>query len=137
SRDDALSAARRVLSAINQPVIVSGLEIPVSASLGIVFASDCVDADPSVLLRNGELAMYVAKSRRADDAVVFEQGMHQEAFERLKLKTDLGRAVANRELEIHYQPIVELNQRRVIGFEALVRWRHPTRGMVSPATFIP
>ena len=81
--------------------------------------------------------MYHAKNRGGSRAEKFEPGLHTAALERLALITDLRRALERNELEVHYQPIIDLRSGRIKGLEALVRWRHPERGLVSPLTFIP
>src|SRR5207302_5213051 len=109
--------------------------ISVNASLGIAASAGTHDA--TTLLRNADLAMYRAKAQGKGRYEVYESGMHAAVVDRMALKADLRRAVEAGEFEPHYQPIVELSTGRVIGVEALMRWHHPSRGMMAPAQFIP
>jgi diguanylate cyclase (GGDEF)-like protein len=130
---DAARAAGRVLDAFTRPFELKGREVFVSASIGIAVGG----ADVDELLRNADLAMYRAKSKGRARYEVFEPGLHTAVFERLELEHDLTRAIERDELELHYQPIFDLRAKQVSGLEALVRWRHPERGLIVPAAFIP
>jgi EAL domain-containing protein (putative c-di-GMP-specific phosphodiesterase class I) len=92
---------------------------------------------PEDILRDADIAMYRAKAQGKARCVVFNKTMHRHAVNRLQLETDLRRAISRQELRLYYQPIVSLATGQISGFEALVRWQHPTRGLVSPAEFIP
>jgi len=133
---DAVVVAERVQSAMSQPFSLLGQEIFSSASIGIALAHDGYD-NPEDLLRDADMAMYRAKSMGKARHELFNSGMHARAVALLQLETDLRWAIERREFELHYQPIVSLESGRITGFEALIRWRHPERGMVSPAEFIP
>jgi EAL domain-containing protein (putative c-di-GMP-specific phosphodiesterase class I) len=126
-----------MLDALREPIEVGGRELVVGASLGLVFVDDLHEPGAEVMLRSGEMAMFSAKGRGKGRIAVFERTMHEGAFERLELKTDLAYALERSELLLHYQPIVDLRSGRITSFEALMRWRHPKRGMVSPGSFIP
>ena len=89
------------------------------------------------MLRDADTAMYRAKALGKAHHVVFDQAMHTSVVDRLKLETDLRRAIERKEFRVAYQPIVELDTERIAGFEALVRWQHPERGLISPGEFIP
>jgi diguanylate cyclase (GGDEF)-like protein len=130
---DAARAAGRVLDVFTQPFELKGREVFVSASIGIAVGG--VDVDE--LLRNADLAMYRAKSRGRARYEVFEPTMHTAVFERLELEHDLTRAIERNELELHFQPIFDLDAKQVSALEALVRWRHPKRGLIGPEAFIP
>jgi diguanylate cyclase (GGDEF)-like protein/PAS domain S-box-containing protein len=131
-----VALAERVLALVAQPYRIQGRDIRVTASIGIAFADDdSVDAE--VLLRSADVAMYLAKDRGKNRYAVFEAHMHTSVFERLELKADLVRAIDDGQLRCHYQPIVSLQTGRITGVEALVRWQHPTRGLLSPDAFIP
>jgi diguanylate cyclase (GGDEF)-like protein/PAS domain S-box-containing protein len=131
-----VALAERVLDLIAQPYRIQGRDIRVTASIGIAFADeDGVDAE--VLLRSADVAMYLAKDRGKSRYAVFEAHMHTSVFERLELKADLVRAIDDGQLRCHYQPIVSLQTGRISGVEALVRWEHPTRGLLFPDAFIP
>jgi EAL domain-containing protein (putative c-di-GMP-specific phosphodiesterase class I) len=94
-------------------------------------------ADAEALLRNADVAMYMAKRDRKGSYRVFEQAMHAGVVERLEMRADLQRAIDQRQLEVHYQPVMRLNDQQVYGMEALLRWRHPERGQIPPFQFIP
>ncbi len=130
---DAARAARRILEALEAPFVVGGREVYVGASIGIATGTGSVE----MLLRNADLAMYRAKSRGKSRYAVFEPEMHTAIVERLDLEVDLKRAIAHEELVLSYQPIYRLAPREIAGLEALVRWQHPTRGLVTPDRFVP
>ena len=126
--------AERLIASLQEAFVVEGREVFISASVGIA-SGDQAAAD---LLRQADVAMYRAKRLGKGRWVVFEPSMQSEALERLELEADLRRAVERDELELRYQPILELNgARRIVAVEALLRWRHPTRGLLAPADFIP
>jgi diguanylate cyclase (GGDEF)-like protein len=129
---DAVHVAERLLDELQRPVVVSGHEVTVGASIGI--ATGCVAADD--LLRNADFAMYQAKAGGRGRYALFEPEMHASALARLKLEADLRRAVERDELFLHYQPIVSVATGGIVAVEALVRWRHPERGVVPPGDFI-
>jgi diguanylate cyclase (GGDEF)-like protein/PAS domain S-box-containing protein len=131
-----ISLAERVLALVAQPYRIQGRDIRVTASIGIALADDD-SADAEVLLRSADVAMYLAKDRGKNRYAVFEAHMHTSVFERLELKADLVRAIDDGQLRCHYQPIVSLQTGRISGVEALVRWDHPTRGLLFPDAFIP
>jgi diguanylate cyclase (GGDEF)-like protein/PAS domain S-box-containing protein len=135
--DDADRLARRVIAGLDEPFAVENQEMHVQGSIGIALTGpDARDADQ--LMRNADLAMYRAKSAGSGQFARYDPQMHSGLVERLQLATDLRKALENgNELEMHYQPTIELRSGEVVGFEALVRWRHPVRGMISPADFIP
>ena len=128
---EGLSERERVLLALQAPFTVQSREIRISASIGIAIDADrTIDAE--VLLRNADMAMYLAKDRGKNRFEVFEEGMHATVFERLELKADLARAITSGQLALVYQPVVALETGRITGAEALVRWDHPRRGRLSP-----
>jgi diguanylate cyclase (GGDEF)-like protein len=130
---DAARAAGRVLDAFTRPFELKGREVFASASIGIAVGG----ADVDELLRNADLAMYRAKSKGRARYEVFEPALHTAVFERLELEHDLTRAIERDELELHFQPIFDLRTKQVSSLEALVRWRHPERGLIAPDMFIP
>jgi diguanylate cyclase (GGDEF)-like protein/PAS domain S-box-containing protein len=133
--DDAAVVARRILDALALPFTVDGREIFVTSSIGIALApSDGTDAE--VLIINADTAMYAAKERRGAFQF-FSQDMNTRADERLGMETSLRRALQRQELLLHYQPQVDVRTGTVVGVEALLRWRHPDRGLVPPGEFIP
>jgi diguanylate cyclase (GGDEF)-like protein len=131
-----LSAAERITAALTQPFRLAGKDIFASASVGVAHGA-ATSFDASELLAQADLAMYRAKSATSRRAVVFEPTMHAEVKERLELEGDLQRAMSSGELHLAYQPLMSLQEGRPIGLEALARWHHPERGMISPAVFIP
>src|SRR5919197_4214541 len=133
---DAIQVAQRVIDALKVPFDVRDREAFVSASVGIA-TSHAGQEDAADLLRNADVAMYRAKQEGSGTYHVFEPGMQVALMERLELEADLQRAVEQQEFSVVYQPIMSLEKPVMSGFEALVRWSHPTRGMVSPADFIP
>jgi len=133
---DAVVVADRLQSAMTTPFSLMGQEVFSSASIGIALAHDGYD-NPEDLLRDADMAMYRAKSLGKARHELFDSGMHTRAVALLQLETDLHWAIERREFELHYQPIVNLGSGHITGFEALIRWRHPERGMVSPAEFVP
>src|SRR4029078_6449689 len=135
--DDATEGAERVLEAFRRPIQLADAEVFVRTSIGIAITRDGVESTPSELLRNADVAMYIAKRDGKGGYRVFEESMHAEALERLELRADLQRAIDSDQFALVYQPVVRLDDMTVSGVEALLRWRHPTRGVIAPAQFIP
>ena len=135
--NQAKTIANRILDFLSEPVHLGETDLMVRASIGIAFSDlrDVVTTEE--ILRQADTAMYAAKSGGKGTYVIFEDGMAEAAVERLRMKADLQRAVDNNEFVLHYQPIVKVASGEITGVEALVRWEHPDRGMVSPAEFIP
>jgi diguanylate cyclase (GGDEF)-like protein/PAS domain S-box-containing protein len=134
---DAASVADRVTAALRDPILVAGHEVFATCSMGIALSVPGGDTADS-LLRNADLAMYRAKANGKARCELFDPAMNSVALERLELEADLRRALDNgHELCVYYQPILSLETTRVTDMEALVRWQHPERGLVSPAQFIP
>ncbi|HSG24440.1 MAG TPA: EAL domain-containing protein, partial [Azonexus sp.] len=128
--------ARRVLSALAPPINAGGRDIDVAASLGLALYPDDGN-DIETLLRNADAAMYAAKAAGRNTFRFYDEAMNRRASQRLALETDLRRAVARRQLELFYQPQIRSADGSLAGVEALMRWRHPERGLVSPIEFIP
>jgi diguanylate cyclase (GGDEF)-like protein len=127
--------ARRIVQAINEPFIIEGRSLTVGVSIGISIApNDGMTYDK--LLKNADVALYLAKDDGRGTWRFFEPEMDVRLQARRALEIDLSDALANNEFEVFYQPLFDFSQSRICGFEALVRWRHPTRGLVSPADFI-
>lgn len=133
---DAVRVADRLHQALALPFSLNGHEVFTTASIGIALSSAKYDK-PEDLLRDAGTAMHRAKSNGAGRSEVFDTTMHTSAVARLQLETDLRRALERQELRVFYQPIVSLATGNIVGFEALARWQHPQRGMVSPVEFIP
>jgi diguanylate cyclase (GGDEF)-like protein len=133
---DAVRVAERVQQAVAVPVSLGGgQDVFTSASVGIA-VSTSVHCSGEDLVRDADTAMYRAKASGGDRCAVFDATMHDRAVERLQLETDLRRAIEREEFRLQYQPIVSLGDHRVVGFEALLRWQHPERGLLSPAAFL-
>jgi len=126
----------RLLEALAKPYDLRGHSVTVTASIGIT-TSDVGYERADDMLRDADTAMYHAKAGGKARYVIFDRVMHEEIFARMNLESDLRAAVERHELLLHYQPIVSLTTRSLRGFEALVRWKHPQRGLISPAEFIP
>ena len=131
----AARVAERIRAALGTPFWVLGQEVYVSASIGIAVGDDGDTAGE--LLRNADVAMYTAKSKGKACFEIFEPAMHDAIVAKLGLEAELRRAIDRQEFVVHYQPIVRLQNGEIIGAEALVRWQHPTRGLVLPLEFIP
>jgi diguanylate cyclase (GGDEF)-like protein/PAS domain S-box-containing protein len=132
---DATRVAERITRSLAEPFDVAHSEVFVTASVGIAVNASDRDS-PEELLRSADTAMYRAKSRGRARYEVFDTDMRDRVIARLQLETDLRRAVDHSELSVHYQPIASLESGDVVGFEALVRWDHPDRGMIMPGEFI-
>ncbi len=133
----AAETAERVLEALSRPIQLDHNDLTVRASLGISVAEPGRPTDADELIRNADAAMYIAKADGKGGYRIFEPAMHEQVVARLELRADLERALARCEFELHYQPLVRLEDGAVTGVEALLRWRHPTRGLVAPMDFIP
>ena len=132
----ATHVAERIHELLGQVFVIGDQEVFTSASIGVAMVSEKYER-PEELLRDADLAMYRAKQGSAGCCEVFDSNMYESAVALLKLETDLRRAVEREEFMVHYQPIVAVDDGRILGFEALVRWRHPERGLVLPDQFIP
>ena len=135
-REGAELVARRIVSSLTEPVAIFGNAVRVGCSVGLYVADDPSEL-PGDLLRKADVAMYVAKRDGKGCYKVFEPHMFSTATDVLRLKEDLRRAIASEEFRIVYQPLFALDNTRLTGFEALIRWEHPTRGLMSPVEFIP
>lgn len=134
SHDDAAALADRLIAALEEPFHVGALDVQVPASIGVRMIES--DADPDQFLRDADLAMYSAKARGKATWALFEPSMHHAAEERFELRAALRGAVDRDEFVLHYQPTVAVSDGRLLGFEALVRWQHPRRGLLAPGQFI-
>ena len=132
----AINAVERIISVLAQPLDIEGKEVFVQASIGLAFAGEG-PVTPEEVLRNADAAMYVVKTDGKGRYAIFQPHMHAAALHRLDLRADLQRALDHDEFALHYQPIVSMATGSVVGVEALVRWRHPQRGLVPPDAFIP
>lgn len=128
--------AKRVLDEMELPFEIDGHTIFISTSIGVVTGAQGYD-QAELVLRDADIAMYRAKSAGRDRFEVFDNAMRDHAVERLETEADLRGPVQRNEFEVYYQPVVRLQDRQVTGFEALLRWHHPTRGLIQPAGFMP
>jgi len=136
AQGDMATLAGRLVDVLGRPYLVDGHLVNIGASIGVaVSPHDGQDYDQ--LLRSADLALYAAKNAGRSTYRFFEPAMDARALARRALEIDLRKALSLGEFELHYQPQIDLESEAVVGFEALVRWRHPERGLVSPADFIP
>jgi diguanylate cyclase (GGDEF)-like protein/PAS domain S-box-containing protein len=133
--EEATTVAERILSALNIPFVLSGHDVFATASIGVALSSSRYEL-PEDMLRDADIAMYRAKADGKARHQVFDSSMHTQALEMLALESDLRRAIERKRFVVHYQPIVALAARSIVGVEALVRWDHSQRGLVWPAEFI-
>jgi diguanylate cyclase (GGDEF)-like protein len=131
-----LHTAERIKNDLALPMRLEEQEIFITASIGIAISTTDYH-QPEVILRDADIAMYRAKSLGKARYEVFDIDMHNQAMMLLQLETDLRHAIERHEFQLHYQPIFSLTTSKMIGFEALVRWQHPERGLLMPAEFIP
>ena len=136
SEQDVLVIANAILSAVNEPFFIRGAEVQSGTSIGITM-SNTDQKEPELLLQHADLAMYEAKSLGKNTYQFYTQELNEAAKERQEIESALRLAVINRKLELHYQPKVDFEAKKLIGFEALVRWTDEELGFVSPAKFIP
>jgi diguanylate cyclase (GGDEF)-like protein/PAS domain S-box-containing protein len=135
---EAADAASRILQALEIPTEIEAKQVFPRASIGICLVDRETDVpDAAELLRNADVAMYMAKRDSKGSYRVFEPTMHERVVERLELRSELQHAIEAEQLELHYQPVVRLQEHRIIGVEALLRWNHPERGTIPPLQFVP
>ena len=139
---EAVDIATRVIGSFEKPFQVQGSDMTLSVSVGVAIGAVDVEADvertgPELLLRDADVAMYRAKEGGRDRFEVFDETMLAGASERLSVENDLRRGIGQGQLRLYYQPIVHLDTGVIAGFEALVRWQHPERGLLPPMEFIP
>lgn len=129
--------AQRILYRLRTPMSIDGKNIVTQASIGVVVSSASSPLTGDELLRNADLAMYRAKAKGKNVFEVYEPDMHSAALKRVETESELRRALRQRELILHYQPVVEISTGRITGAEALVRWPHPEHGLIQPSEFLP
>jgi diguanylate cyclase (GGDEF)-like protein/PAS domain S-box-containing protein len=132
---EAADTAERIMEAVSAPLQAGHNELVLRCSIGLAIAGDVADADE--LIRDADAAMYIAKRDGKAGYRLFEPEMHAGVLQRLELRTDLQRALVSDQLELYYQPVVRLEDGSISGVEALLRWNHPERGLISPEQFIP
>ena len=134
-KDEATAFAERLAKRVAEPYTLDGRQVFTNVKIGIAFGNSKY-AEAEDILRDADIAMYNAKDQ-SQPHVIFDQKMHIRAVTRLQLETDLRFAIERKEFELYYQPIIGLEEASLVGFEALVRWNHPQRGLVPPNEFIP
>jgi len=137
TEENAITVAERILLILREPFICQGHEVSIGGSIGIAFTDGVGASSTDELLRDADAAMYCAKGRGRGRYEVFEPSMYSRAVQQLELTTELHRGLERGEFVLHYLPIWELADRTLTGVEALVRWNHPTRGLLPPNDFIP
>jgi diguanylate cyclase (GGDEF)-like protein/PAS domain S-box-containing protein len=135
-RERAIALASKIVDVITQPHEISGNRVSIGTSIGIAMAPKD-GSDPDELIKKADLALYRAKSQGRNGYCFFDLQITKDADARRQMENDLRRALARNELELHYQPIIDVKTRKPCGAEALVRWRHPERGYIFPDQFIP
>ncbi len=135
SEKEVANVVERIQARIAEPFMVDNYEVFTTASVGVILSNE-LDRSPDEYLRDADAAMYRAKASGKARYEIFDSEMHVHNLNLLQTETDLRHALEREELEVHYQPIVELATGRIQEFEALIRWRHPQRGLVSPADFV-
>lgn len=134
--NQAIEAAKRIITLVKQPFYCHDYEIFINVSIGIVLSNTDYQ-QPEHILRDADTAMYRAKDLGRGRYQVFTPMMYHAAHQLLKIETDLHRAIKQKELLVYYQPIIDLDRGKIVGFEALVRWLHPQHGLMSPNSFLP
>ena len=134
--EDAGLVAERLLNTLAAPYLILGHEVVSTASIGVV-TSNAQYTSPEELLRDADIAMYEAKLAGKGRFIVFDKEMHDRIQSRVQIESELRKAISDEQLVIYYQPIISLSTAETLGVEALVRWKHPTRGLISPDQFIP
>ena len=142
---DATLVADKINETLSSPFYLDGCEVYMTISIGIALNTSINNRklgedsipQPEDLLRDADIAMYSAKAKGKAYYEVFDAAIHSQSIDRLQMETDLRRAIERKEFQVYYQPIVSLYTGRITGFEALIRWQHPQRGLVSPTEFIP
>lgn len=134
--DQAVNVSSRIHEKISQPFNIGDHEIFTSCSIGIILNDESYTSAGD-FLRDADFAMYRAKSDGRSRAIVFNSEMRADLMDRIWMEHDLRQAVAERQFRLHYQPILSLGSGRLVGFEALIRWQHPTQGLIGPLQFIP
>lgn len=129
------SKAEKILKICSKPYYINDRMIQLSASIGVSIYSEGDDIDNFV--KKADIAMHVVKSSGKNGYTFFSEEMQKDIESKLQLETDLKRAIANKEFVLYFQPLFSLKECKIIGFEALIRWKHPQKGMISPGVFIP
>ena len=132
---DAMRVARRIQGAVAEPLLIESREVRASVSIGIALSAPTHER-PEDVLKDADVAMRRAKALGGSRSEVFDEAMHARAMGRLRLESDLRTAFTERQFRVYYQPVVQLDTRRIVSFEALLRWQHPAQGLISPYRFV-
>lgn len=132
---DAMRVGKRIQEAVAEPFDVAAREVRAAVSVGIALSA-LVHERPEDVLKDADVAMRRARALGGSRCEVFDEGMHIRAVGRLRLESDLRTAIAERQFRVHYQPVVRLDTKQIVSFEALLRWEHPTQGLISPDRFM-
>ncbi len=135
-REGAIALALRIISAISEAFDLGGFEVNVGTSIGIAMAPEH-GTDPEELLKSADLALYATKTQGRNDFRIYQADMLESATSQQLAESELRDAIAQQQFELHYQPVVDVATRQICGVEALVRWRHPDKGLIEPDQFIP
>ncbi|KAG1448373.1 hypothetical protein G6F57_016866 [Rhizopus arrhizus] len=135
-QEDVRRMAERLLETVRQPFEIDGHTVPISVSIGIALA-DTPDCSADHLLRYADMALYEAKRNGRNCLAFFKPEMETAALKRHEVEMDLRQAIMGQQLQLHYQPIMDVSHVRVVGREALMRWQHPVKGLIMPNDFIP
>jgi diguanylate cyclase (GGDEF)-like protein len=135
-REGAIATALRIIQAISEPFDLGGFEVNVGTSIGIAMAPEH-GTEPAELLKSADLALYAVKAQGRNDFRIYQPDMLENATSQQLAESELRDAIAEAQFELHYQPVVDVETRQIRGVEALVRWRHPDKGLVGPDQFIP
>ena len=133
---DAIQIAERIQEDLKKPFDLGGREIFASASIGVIY-STAGHTRAEDMLRDADIAMYDAKAKGRANYQIFDKEMHNRATRRLEIETEMRQALERKEFCVHYQPIIDIETENLMGFESLIRWKHPERGMIPPFEFIP
>ena len=136
SREKVMEELHQLQTLMNRPLTIDGQQLYIGMSVGIVIGPEQYNS-PTDIIRDADIALYQAKSAGLSNYIVFNTGMRQQAVASMSIETDLREALNDHQFRLFYQPIVNLQENRLTGFEALIRWEHPVHGMVNPAQFIP
>jgi len=134
--DEAIATAERILEDLALPFVLDGREVHFSASIGIAI-QESGDAAADEIMRNAFTALHAAKDRGKGQVAIYEESMHSSVLHRLELEQELRHAIENDQLDVYFQPVIDLTDLSVHSFEALVRWHHPERGLLAAAAFVP
>ena len=136
SYEEVLEIASRILASLLKPIKLKNQEVQISASIGIIFSENIYNSAEEVL-RDADIAMYYAKTKGKAQYQVFDKSMREKAVIQLELETELRKAIEHEALQAYYQPIISVTTQELVGFEALCRWEHPSKGFIPPDVFIP